>query len=72
VLHGNPQWPENRIEEAMKGGQSRTIRLEQPIPVLIAYSTAVVKNGGKVYFYPDIYQQDARLERALRNVGLAH
>ena len=72
VLHGNPQWPENRIEEAMKSGQSRTIRLEQPIPVLIAYSTAVVKNGGKVYFYPDIYQQDARLERALRNVGLAH
>lgn len=72
VLHGNPQWPEIRIEEAMKGGKSRTIRLEQPIPVLIAYSTAVVKNGGKVYFYPDIYQQDARLERALRNVGLAH
>ena len=72
VLHGNPEWTEIRIDEAMKAGKSRTIKLEQPIPVLIAYSTAVVKNGGKVHFYPDIYKQDARLEQALRDVGRAH
>jgi murein L,D-transpeptidase YcbB/YkuD len=72
VLHDNPEWTETRIDEAMKAGKSRTIKLEHPIPVLIAYSTAVVKNGGKVYFYPDIYKQDARLELALHDVGRAH
>lgn len=72
VLRGSPAWTETRINEAMKAGKSRTIKLEQPIPVLIAYSTAVVKNNGKVYFYPDIYQQDARLEQALRSAGRSH
>jgi murein L,D-transpeptidase YcbB/YkuD len=72
VLRNSPQWTETRIEAAMKAGKSRTIRLDQPVPVLIAYSTAVVKNGGTVYFYPDVYQQDARLEQALRDVGRAH
>lgn len=72
VLHDQPEWTEKRIDEAMKGGKSRSIKLDHPIPVLIAYSTAVVKNGGKVYFFPDIYQQDARLEQALQDVGRAH
>lgn len=72
VLHDSPEWTEIRIQEAMKAGKSRTIKLEHPIPVLIAYNTAVVKNGGKVHFYPDIYKQDALLEQALRDVGRAH
>lgn len=72
VLHDQPEWTGTRIDEAMKAGKSHTIKLEHFIPVLIAYSTAVVKNGGKVYFLPDIYQQDARLEQALQGVGRAH
>lgn len=64
VLRNSPEWTTERIEEAMRGGRSRTLRLKEPIPVLISYSTVVVKNG-KVYFFPDIYQQDARLEHAL-------
>jgi len=66
VLRNKPEWTRERIEEAMGGGKSRTLRLDEPIPVLIAYSTVVVKDGGKVFFFPDIYQQDARLEQALR------
>lgn len=68
VLQDQPDWTEARIEEAMHSGRSRTVRLNQPVPVLLAYSTVVVKDGGKVYFLPDIYQQDARLEQALRQV----
>ncbi len=67
VLRNRPDWTSERIQAAMSGGKSRTLRLDEHIPVLIAYSTAVVKDGGKVYFFPDIYQQDARLEQALRN-----
>ncbi|RTZ48282.1 murein L,D-transpeptidase [Candidimonas sp. SYP-B2681] len=64
VLHDDPEWSEERIREAMRRGKSRTIRLDQPVPVLIAYSTAVVKND-KVYFFSDIYGHDNLLDRAL-------
>lgn len=66
VLKNRPDWTTERIEEAMQRGTSRTLRLDEPIPVLIAYSTVVVKDG-KVLFFPDIYQQDARLQQALRS-----
>lgn len=68
VLRNQPEWTRERVEQAMSGGKSRTLRLAEPVPVLIAYSTVVVKDGGKVYFFPDIYQQDARLAQALRDV----
>lgn len=64
VLRDEPQWTEERIRAAMDGGRSRTIRLAQPLPVVIAYSTAVVKNGS-VYFFPDIYGHDKLLNTAL-------
>lgn len=67
VLRDHPEWTAQRIADAMGSRQSRTVRLDQTIPVLIAYSTVVVKGGGKVYFFPDIYQQDEHLEQALRS-----
>jgi murein L,D-transpeptidase YcbB/YkuD len=70
VLDNNPLWPESRIRQAMGAGKSQTIRLDQAIPVLIAYSTAVVKSG-KVYFFPDIYQQDSRLHAVLKSRAAA-
>lgn len=67
VLKNKPEWTTERIEEAMQRGRSRTLRLDEPIPVLITYSTVVVKDGGTVYFFPDIYQQDTQLQQALRS-----
>lgn len=64
VLQGDAQWPDERIWQAMHAGQSQTIRLERPIPVVIGYSTVMVRNG-IVYFYPDIYGHDERLAQAL-------
>lgn len=66
VLEDSPGWSRERIEAAMTSGISRTIRLDAPLPVLIAYSTVVHKDG-KVFFFPDIYQQDKRLADALRD-----
>ena len=65
VLHEEPEWTEARIRDAMTNGVSKTIRLRQPVPVLITYSTVIVKND-KVYFFPDLYGQDALLDKALR------
>ncbi|MBK1687340.1 murein L,D-transpeptidase [Rubrivivax gelatinosus] len=65
VLRDMPDWPEARIREAMDAGESRTLRLTTPVRVLIAYGTALVKDG-QVFFFDDIYRQDPRLQAALR------
>jgi murein L,D-transpeptidase YcbB/YkuD len=65
VLQDDPHWNHERIEEAMGSGVSRTIRLRDPLPVLLAYSTVVVKQG-MVFFYDDLYGHDRLLDDALR------
>lgn len=65
VLQDDPHWNHERIEEAMSSGVSRTIRLRDPLPVLIAYNTVVVKDG-LVYFHDDLYGHDRLLDAALR------
>ena len=65
VLQDMPQWTEARIREAMSAGRSSTLRLDQPLPVLITYGTVLVK-GGKAYFFDDIYGLDRVLDDALR------
>ncbi|MCM8610895.1 L,D-transpeptidase family protein [Accumulibacter sp.] len=65
VLADAPEWTEARIAEAMRRGRSATLRLDEPLPVIIAYSTTVVRDGS-VHFLPDIYGLDAPLEEALR------
>ncbi len=65
VLKDRPDWPEARIVEAMTAGKSATLRLDEPIPVLIAYGTALVKHG-RIHFFDDIYGHDRLLDAALR------
>lgn len=69
VLEGDPDWNETRIRASM--GQPRTItaRLPTPVPVLIVYRTASVDEDGRVHFAPDLYGQDALLERVLARRG---
>ena len=61
----NPRWTPARVDDAMIGDQSFTVRLGSPVPVFIVYDTAVVEENGDVHFFDDIYGQDAALEKAL-------
>lgn len=65
VLQHMPGWDEARIRAAMARGSSSTLKLQQPVRVLIAYGTALVK-GGRPYFFDDIYGLDKQLAAALR------
>ena len=65
VLADMPEWTEARIREAMERGNSSTLRLREPVPVLLAYATALVK-GGRPVFFDDIYGLDRVLDAALR------
>jgi murein L,D-transpeptidase YcbB/YkuD len=69
VLQGMPAWNESRIREAMARGTSATLAVAQPVHVLIAYGTALVKEG-RVFFFDDVYGLDAQLDAALRRVAL--
>lgn len=65
VLRDVPGWNAERIHAVMNGEQTEQVNLPRPIPVLIVYGTAIVREDGIVRFYDDIYGHDAALERAL-------
>ena len=50
----------------MDAGKTSTVRLKRPIPVVIFYTTAIVDSTGRVLFQSDIYDDDRKLESALR------
>ena len=66
VLENEPNWNTERIIAAMSKGESNRMRLGTPVPVVIGYATAIVKNGGKIHFFHDIYGNDKLLDEALR------
>lgn len=65
VLREQPGWSPQRTREAMAAGRSSTLKLEAPIPVLIAYGTTLVKDG-RIHFFDDVYGLDRQLDAALR------
>jgi len=60
VLATDPQWNTQQIGRAMHAGAERWVRLSTPIPVHIAYFTAIADDHGRVTFLPDPYGYDAR------------
>lgn len=65
VLRDDPAWTEARIRAAMARRESSTLKLDEPVRVLIAYGTAVVQDG-RITFFDDIYGQDRLLDAALQ------
>jgi murein L,D-transpeptidase YcbB/YkuD len=41
------------------------VQLPRPVPVVIFYTTAIVRADGTIAFFEDLYGEDARLRRAL-------
>ncbi len=52
-------WTRQQIDIQLESAETRTINLAEPLPVILAYLTAVVDEAGTVYFYRDIYGKDA-------------
>lgn len=65
VLKNMPDWTPELIQKAMRRGESATLKLAEPVPVLIAYGTTLVKDG-RTFFFEDIYGLDRQLDAALR------
>jgi murein L,D-transpeptidase YcbB/YkuD len=66
VLRDPSSWSRAQVEQAMNGDRdSRKVNLTRPLPVVIYYTTAVVRPEGAIQFFDDVYGHDARLEQAL-------
>jgi len=65
LLRDQNGWTRENIEAAMQGEATFSVKLKHPVPVMTMYLTAVVSADGEVYFYNDIYGDDAALEREL-------
>jgi murein L,D-transpeptidase YcbB/YkuD len=53
------------IEQLRRNRRTRSVFLEQPIPVLLMYWTAEVGRDGQIHFYDDVYERDSPLLEAL-------
>ena len=65
ILQDDPDWPIERINEAMKGEKETVCILKKKIPIHIGYFTAWVSDSGEISFYNDIYLRDDRLTELL-------
>jgi murein L,D-transpeptidase YcbB/YkuD len=73
VLHGDQSdpdaengWDADKIDVAMTGDlNNKTFNLKTPLPVVIAYFTALPDEDGTTHFFNDLYGYDKALEAAL-------
>lgn len=65
ALRDKPEWDADRIRDAMQGDQTLRVSPARPVPVLILYGTAVVREDGEIDFFDDIYGLDAILNEAI-------
>jgi murein L,D-transpeptidase YcbB/YkuD len=60
ILQDQPDWTEERIVQAMEGGEEKHVKVKRPIPVYLGYWTARISSDGDLQFRNDIYGIDAR------------
>jgi L,D-transpeptidase YcbB len=65
LLKSNPEWPVEKIDEAMNSGKETFVSLKKPVPVIITYYTAWVDENSLLNFRDDIYGHDAVLQKRM-------
>jgi murein L,D-transpeptidase YcbB/YkuD len=65
VLLERDGWTRERVQGAIDAGESQTVLLKTPLPVVIVYWTATVGAAGDLHFARDVYNLDANVLRGL-------
>ena len=65
LLDDPKKWNQTAIQQVLDTQRTRTVLLDDPLPVLLLYWTAQVDEAGRVHFRKDIYGRDARVLKAL-------
>ena len=64
-LLGGDGWNREKLQQVLDEGETKTVFLSTPMPVLLLYWTAMVTPDGIVHFFNDIYSRDERVSEAL-------
>lgn len=70
LLQGQGDWNRAKIEQVVEAGETETVFLERPVPVLIVYWTANVTPSGEPRYARDVYDLDRAVLRALDAVSV--
>ena len=62
LLHDQPQWDRETIDETIESGATVNVRLTQPVPIYLVYWTAWVGDDGAMNFRADVYERDRLVE----------
>ena len=54
-----------KIHDALNSDEERSVKLKDPVPVLITYYTAWVDENGTLNFREDIYDHDRELSKKM-------
>lgn len=65
LLQDDPQWPPDKIMDAMNSGNEKFVKIKNPVPVFITYYTAWVDENGLLNFRDDIYKRDQILSQKM-------
>ena len=65
LLKGTPDWDRTHIDAAVASGAETRVDLLAPVPVYVAYFTAIDDSCGGVRYLPDIYGRDVAVLAAL-------
>jgi murein L,D-transpeptidase YcbB/YkuD len=65
LLLDDPKWSQSRFESVLGAERPATVRLREPVPVILSYWTAEADADGLVRFREDIYGRDAAVLAAL-------
>jgi murein L,D-transpeptidase YcbB/YkuD len=68
LLKGNGEWSRKTILEAIEKREEKTVRLKNPIPVYLIYSTVLVNEDGSLDFRDDIYNRNKKLDEAMKEI----
>ena len=64
-LLGGDGWNREKFQQVLDEGETKTVFLSTPMPVLLLYWTAMVTPDGVVHFFNDVYSRDERIVEAL-------
>lgn len=59
LLLEDPQWTQDRIKEVVASKETTTVRLSEPVTVVLMYWTVNAPADGELVFKSDVYDRDA-------------
>ena len=72
LLDDQSDWTRPRIDQVVESGKRTSVKLSEPLPILLLYWTAFGDESCTVHFREDLYERDAAVWKALQGPVMAH